>query len=86
MSYETKFIIQTKKPFVKEDLSLIGTIIKEITDELDVDRHHLGNFVTCHECGYEKTEVNPTKVKKTEWKCRNCGAIVLSSLLKEQTK
>ena len=78
--YETRFIIQTNKPFHKEDLALIGTLIKEVTDELEVDRIHLGNFVKCHSCGYFETEVNPTKTIKDTWKCRNCGGVILQSM------
>ena len=81
--YEAKFILQTNNPIMKEDLALIGTLIKEVTDEMVVDRHHLESYVTCHECGYEKIRVNPMRTRKNEWKCRNCGAIVLSSTVKE---
>lgn len=81
--YEVKLILQTNKPLMKEDLSFIGTLIKEVTDELDVDRHHLETYVTCSECGYEKTRVNPMRANKNEWKCRNCGTIVLRSAIKE---
>ena len=81
--YEVKLILQTNEPLLKEDLALIGELIKMATDELAVDRHHLESYVTCPECGYDKTRVNPTKVERREWRCRHCGAIILASIIKE---
>lgn len=78
-TYEAKIILQTHKPLMKEDLALIGNLIKLATDKLELDRYHLESYVTCPECGYAKTRVNPTRKMKKEWKCRNCGATVLIS-------
>lgn len=71
--------IHTENRPTKEELCVIGTAIKKLTDVLRLERTHLGNFVVCPECGYRETEVNPTKTRKQEWKCRTCGVILLRS-------
>ena len=75
----TIFEIHTENPPTKEDLSVIGISIKKLTDVLHLERTHLGNFVVCPDCGYRETEVNPVKTRKQQWKCRNCGALILES-------
>ena len=77
--HEAQFIIQTNKPFTKENLSLIGRVLKFVTDELDLDRHHLESYITCTHCGFDRTSVNPTQTLKDEWKCRHCGKVILNS-------